>query len=196
MAKRQAEIVRETRETFVKVSIELDGTGEASVRTGVGFFDHILTLMMMHGGFNGLIEARGDLEVDNHHTVEDVGITLGTAFNEALGDRKGINRYGHALIPMDEALSQVVVDLSRRPFLVYEAPPMAERIGSMESELVPEFLRAFAQHGGITLHARILYGKNSHHMVEALFKALGRSLREASIIGGLYHGIPSTKGRL
>jgi imidazoleglycerol-phosphate dehydratase len=118
------------------------------------------------------------------------------ALNEALGDRKGINRYGHAIIPMDEALSQVVVDLSRRPYLVYEAPPMTEKIGALESELVPEFLRALAQHGAMTMHARILYGANSHHMVEALFKALGRALHEASHVGGFYQGVPSTKGTL
>ncbi|MCX7823854.1 MAG: imidazoleglycerol-phosphate dehydratase HisB [Syntrophobacterales bacterium] len=196
MGKRRAEVVRETRETVIRVSIELDVMDDVLIKTGIGFFDHMLTLMMVHGRLSGYIEASGDIEVDNHHTVEDVGIALGIAFNEALGDRKGINRYGYALIPMDEALSQVVVDLSRRPFLVYKAPPMAERIGSMESELVPEFLRAFAQHGGITLHAHILYGTNSHHMVESLFKALGRALCEASTIGGFYRGVPSTKGTL
>lgn len=196
MTDRRAEVVRKTKETLVRVSIELDGAGEVLVKTGVGFFDHMLTLMMVHGKFSANIEASGDIEVDNHHTVEDVGIVLGMAFDKALGNREGINRYGYALIPMDEALSQVVVDLSRRPFLVYEAPHMAERIGSMESELVPEFLRAFTQHGGMTLHARILYGTNSHHMVESLFKALGRALHEASVIGGFYHGVPSTKGSL
>ncbi|MGC8719529.1 MAG: imidazoleglycerol-phosphate dehydratase HisB [Thermodesulforhabdaceae bacterium] len=196
MAERKAQVERKTKETVVSVSLNLDGTGEASVKTGIGFFDHMLTLMIVHGRFDARINASGDTDVDNHHTVEDVGITLGMAFNEALGDRKGINRYGHALIPMDEALSQVVVDLSRRPYLVYETPPMAERIGSMESELVPEFLRAFAQHGGITLHARILYGTNSHHMVESLFKAMGKALHKASSIGGFYRDIPSTKGTL
>ncbi|MEJ5300576.1 MAG: imidazoleglycerol-phosphate dehydratase HisB [Thermodesulforhabdaceae bacterium] len=196
MPGRRAKIVRETKETVVKAEIELDGSGMATIRTGVGFFDHMLTLMAAHGKFDIFLEASGDVHVDNHHTVEDVGITLGMAFNEALGDRAGINRYGHALIPMDEALSQVVIDLSRRPILIYEAPPMAERIGTMETELVPEFLRAFAQHGGITLHARILYGANSHHMVESLFKALGRALHEASSLSDFYKGIPSTKGIL
>jgi imidazoleglycerol-phosphate dehydratase len=196
MSERKAKVVRETKETVVKAEIEIDGSGESSIKTGIGFFDHMLILMAAHGRFNIFLEASGDVYVDNHHTVEDVGITLGMAFNEALGDRTGINRYGHALIPMDEALSQVVIDLSRRPFLVYEAPSMAEKIGTMESELVPEFLRAFAQHGGITLHARILYGTNSHHMVESLFKALGRALHEASSLSNFYRGVPSTKGSL
>ncbi len=193
---RKATVSRKTAETEVRVILELDGVGEAYIKTGIGFFDHMLSLMVIHGGMNCTVEAKGDLNVDSHHTVEDVGICMGMAFKEALGDKRGINRYGYALVPMDEALSQVVVDISGRPFLVYESPPLASKIGQMESELVPEFLRAFAIHSAVTIHARILYGTNSHHMIESLFKAFGRALWEASRVGGIYKGIPSSKGIL
>ncbi len=193
---RKATIKRKTRETDIQVSLSIDGDGKTYIRTGIGFFDHMLELMAVHGSMDLHIEASGDLEVDNHHTVEDVGLCLGMALNESLGDRKGINRYGHAVIPMDEALAEVVIDLSNRPYLVYETPPLIDRLGSMESELIPEFLRAFSQTGGITLHATVRYGNNSHHMIEALFKALGRAIREATRTSDIYSDIPSSKGIL
>lgn len=189
-------VSRNTRETQISVEITLDGTGRSELDTGVPFLDHMLTLFAVHGIFDLKIKAAGDLEVDAHHTVEDAGICLGQALSEALGDRTAIARYGHSTIPMDEALASVSLDLSNRPYLVYETPPMTERTGEFETALAPEFFRAFCQHGGVTLHVRILYGSNAHHMLEAAFKALARALDMAVSLEPRRSGIPSSKGAL
>lgn len=193
---RSGKVDRKTKETQIQAEIVLDGSGKAELNTGVPFLDHMLTLFSVHGFFDLRIKAAGDLDVDAHHTVEDIGICLGKAFSEALGNRAGIRRYGDASIPMDEALTTVTLDLSNRPFLVYDAPPMADRTGDFETALVPEFLRAFCQNGGITLHVRVLYGSNAHHMIEAAFKALGRALDMAASFDPRRAGVPSSKGAL
>jgi len=191
---RWAQVVRETAETKVRVSLNLDGTGEGRVSTGIGFFDHMLTLLARHGSFDLEVEAKGDLEVDGHHTVEDTGICLGRAFLQARGEGKGIARFGHALLPMDEALALVAVDISGRGFLAYEVPCPVERVGALDSQLGEEFLRALAANGGITLHVRLLAGANGHHILEAVFKGLGVALRSALRVEG--DRVPSTKGVL
>lgn len=196
MEARTGQIDRKTNETHIRVDLNLDGEGRASLRTGVPFLDHMLTLLAVHGFFDLAVEARGDLEIDAHHTVEDIGISFGEAFAAAVGDRKSICRYGEASVPMDEACARVVLDLSNRPFLVYEAPAMASRVGAFETELMPEFLRAFSQRGGITLHVHVLYGSNTHHMIEAVFKALGRALDLATRFDPRRTGVPSSKGVL
>ncbi|MDK2855942.1 MAG: imidazoleglycerol-phosphate dehydratase [Bacillota bacterium] len=193
---RRCELARSTRETRVRLTLALDGQGKAEVRTGVGFFDHLLTLWAAHGGFDLGVEAEGDTWVDDHHTVEDVGLTLGAAFGRALGEKRGIRRYGAALLPMDEALVQVAVDLSGRPYLHYHVPFPVLQIGSFAAELVPEFLRAFAGEAKLTLHVDLLHGENGHHIAEAVFKGLGRALREAASIDPGVQEIPSTKGVL
>ncbi len=193
---RKGAVQRNTKETQVTVELVLDGTGRAQVETGVPFLDHMLTLFAVHGLFDLTVRAAGDLAVDAHHTVEDVGICLGTALAQALGDRSGIRRYGDFTVPMDEALASVTLDLSNRPFLVYNTPPMADRTGEFDTELAPEFFRAFAQHGGVTLHIRIAYGANTHHMLEAAFKALGRALGIAVSLDPRRTGVPSSKGTL
>ena len=193
---RTEEVYRKTRETEVKAKVNLDGEGKAAVASGVPFLDHMLTLFAVHGLFNLKIKATGDLEVDAHHTVEDIGISLGLALSEALGDRKGIVRYGDFTVPMDEALASVSLDLSNRPFLVYDSPPMSDRTGEFETQLAPEFFRAFCQNGGVTLHVRILYGSNTHHMLEAAFKAFARALSIAVSRDPRRSGIPSSKGAL
>lgn len=193
---RRATVERKTRETAVAVSVVLDGTGTADVETGLPFFDHMLTLWAVHGLFDLNVRAQGDLAVDGHHTVEDVGITLGQALSTALGDRKGIRRYGAAFVPMDEALAQVSLDLSNRPYLVCRLPRLAERVGAFETELAPEFFRALCQHGGITAHILVPYGDNSHHILEAVFKAFGRALDEAVRLDPRRAAIPSSKGIL
>ena len=185
---------RETKETTVDVVLDIDGAGQASASTGIPFFDHMLEQLGKHGGFDLKIEAQGDLEIDLHHTVEDVGIVLGTAFTEAIGDKAGVRRFASALVPLDEALVQVALDLSGRPFLVYEVDPVAEWIGTFDPQLAEEFWRAFAFAAGITLHLRSLSGRNGHHVIEASFKGVARSLRDAVKIEGT--GIPSTKGNL
>lgn len=194
--KRTGDVERTTAETRISVKISLDGTGAADLDTGVPFLDHMLTLFAVHGLFDLEVKAVGDLEIDAHHTVEDIGIALGMALSKALGDRKGITRYGHFMLPMDETLACVTLDLSNRPFLVYDTPPMADRTGDFETQLAPEFFRAFCQHGGLTLHIRVLYGANAHHMLEAAFKALGRSLAAAVSLDPRRSGIPSSKGTL
>jgi imidazoleglycerol-phosphate dehydratase len=194
--RRTGKVERTTMETRVLVEICLDGTGAVDVNTGVPFLDHMLTLFAVHGLFDLKVTAKGDLEVDAHHTVEDIGISIGQALSKALGDRKGITRYGHFTVPMDEALACVTLDLSNRPFLIYDAPPMAERTGEFETQLAPEFFRAFCQHGGITMHIRILYGTNTHHMLEAAFKALGRALAASVSPDPRRSTIPSSKGTL
>ena len=185
---------RETKETTVDLVLEIDGGGSASASTGIPFFDHMLEQLGKHGGFDLRVEATGDLEVDLHHTVEDVGIVLGTALAEALGDKAGVRRFANALVPLDEALVQVALDLSGRPFLVYAVDPVAERIGTFDPQLAEEFWRAFAFAAGITLHVTSLTGKNGHHVIEASFKGVARALRDAVRIEGT--GVPSTKGTL
>jgi len=191
---RIAKIERKTNETFIKLKINLDGSGKTSINTGVGFFDHMLNLMAFHGGFDLDIDAKGDLNVCDHHLVEDIGIVLGKCFLEALGDKKGINRYGNFFIPMDESLAHVSLDISGRSFLVFQCDFTRENIGTFSTEMVKEFFRSFAFNSAITLHARVLYGENDHHKAEALFKALGRALREAKKITS--DELPSTKGLL
>ena len=193
---RRADIVRETKETNVQVTLELDGTGKSEIHTGIGFFDHMLTLMAAHGKFDLNVTCRGDLHVDGHHSVEDIGITLGQALKQALGDGSGINRYGSFFLPMDETLALVALDLSGRPYLVYDGGAVAPMIGEYDAELTEEFLRALVVHGGITLHVKILYGQNSHHKIEAIFKGLGHALRQAVESDPRGNGIPSTKGVL
>lgn len=193
---RQAKIARKTAETEIEVSFQADGTGVSAVNTGIGFFDHMLILFTKHGLFDTVINCKGDLYVDGHHTVEDVGISLGQAIHQALGDKAGIKRYGTSFVPMDEALALVSLDVSGRPYLVYEAGDLAPMIGAYDSQLTEEFLRALCVHAGITLHVKVLRGSNSHHIVEAIFKALGRALGEAVQKDPRIHGVMSTKGSL
>ena len=184
---------RKTKETDISANLCLDG-GEVRVDTGIGFFDHMLTALAFYAGFGLELKAVGDLHVDGHHTVEDTGIVLGQAFRQALGDRKGIRRFGSAFVPMDEALCLTVADLSNRPFLVFDASMPQPMIGAYDSCLTEEFMRAFATNAGLTLHMKCLYGKNAHHITEALFKALGVAVREAVQVTGA--GVTSTKGVL
>lgn len=190
---RQASIQRTTKETDVSLTLCLDG-GEVNVSTGIGFFDHMLTALAFYAGFGLELSALGDLHVDGHHTVEDVGIVLGQAFREALGDKKGIHRYGTAFVAMDEALCRTVLDCSNRPYLVFDAPMPQPVIGGYDSCLTVEFMRAFAVNSGITLHQKCEYGGNAHHITEALFKSLGLALKEAVQIEG--DKVVSTKGVL
>ena len=185
---------RETKETKIELTLDVDGAGQATASTGIPFFDHMLEQLGKHGGWDLRIAAEGDLEIDTHHTIEDVGIVLGTAFKEALGDKAGVRRFASAVVPLDEALVQVALDLSGRPFLVYEVDPKSEWIGTFDPQLTEEFWRAFAFAAGITLHMRSLSGKNGHHIIEASFKGVARSLRDAVKIEGT--GVPSTKGAL
>jgi imidazoleglycerol-phosphate dehydratase len=193
---RTATVDRKTGETEISITLSLDGTGHPDIRTGIPFFDHMLTLFARHGLFDLVVLAKGDIEVDYHHTVEDVGITLGQALGKALGDKAGIRRYGSAYVPMDEALARVVVDCSGRPFLAYEAPRGVEAIGMFPFQLVEEFLRAVAVQAGLTLHVSILVGRDAHHMAEAIFKAFARALDVAVSRDERVKGIPSTKGVL
>ena len=191
---RAAEVIRRTRETNVRVRLNVDGTGQTVISTGVGFFDHMLTALGAHAGFDLLVQVQGDLNVDCHHTIEDTGIVLGQALQKALGDVP-VARYGSAFIPMDEALGFVALDISRRPFLVFQCDFAADRIGEMDTQMVEEFFRAFAFQAGITLHAKVEYGKNDHHKAEALFKALAHSLKAAVVPLG-DRAVLSTKGVL
>ena len=193
---RNAEVKRATAETKIEVSLELDGAGKTDISTGIGFFDHMLNLFAAHGRFDLKVQCHGDIDVDGHHSVEDIGIALGQALKEALGDKRGIARYGTFYLPMDEALAFVSLDISGRPYLVYEGGEMAPMIGDYDTELTEEFLRALAVNAGLTLHAKVLYGKNSHHKVEAIFKALGHALRIAVSKDPRMDGVPSTKGVL
>jgi imidazoleglycerol-phosphate dehydratase len=193
---RKSEVHRETKETRVNVAIDLDGVGTVDVKTGIGFFDHMLTHIGRHGLLDLRVAAEGDLDVDAHHTVEDVGICLGKAFLEALGERKGITRYGHAVVPMDEALAEVAIDISGRPFLSFQANLSRARVGEFDAELTEEFLRAFAVNGRVTLHVVLREGTNVHHSIEAIFKAFGRALDGATRIDPRVTGVPSTKGML
>ena len=195
-AARKASLQRTTKETDIQLALALDGTGKTTVRTGVGFLDHMLTLLAVHGFFDLEITARGDLEVDDHHTVEDLGICLGQAFAQALGDKSGISRYGHAYVPMDETLARVCVDFSNRPFLHYQVAVKENKIGSFDVSLAKEFLRALSLHAGLTLHVDLLHGENGHHILEAVFKALGRALAVAAAPNQRVTGQLSSKGML
>ncbi len=190
---RTAAVERNTKETQIKVSLNLDG-GEVQVSTGIGFFDHMLTAFGFYAGVGLQLEARGDLYVDGHHTVEDTGIVLGQALKEALGDRKGIRRFGSAYVPMDEALTFTALDFSNRPYLVFDAPMSQERIGDYDACLTLEFMRALAHNAGITLHQKCFYGANAHHITEGLFKSLGLAVKDAVRIEGT--AVTSTKGVL
>jgi len=194
---RQASVQRQTKETDIRVSINIDGGGRADIDTGIGFLDHMLEQIARHGLMDIEIRAKGDLHIDAHHTTEDVGIVLGQAFRQALGEKKGIVRYADAIIPLDEALSRVVVDISSRPWLVWKVDFPTEKIGTFDTELVHEFFYAFAVNAGLTLHVENLYGRNSHHIAETCFKALARALRAAASIDDRMAGqVPSTKGSL
>ncbi len=193
---RTADITRKTKETQIRVKLDLDGSGQCSLNTSVGFLDHMLSLLAVHGSFNLELKAEGDLYVDQHHTVEDIGICLGQAFAKALGKRKSIRRYGMQMIPMDEAMASVVVDLSNRPYLVYNVPKLSERVGEFETQLIQEFLRAFTVQAGVTMHVNVFYGDNSHHVIEAIFKAWARAMRHACEIDPGLDSVPSTKGVL
>jgi imidazoleglycerol-phosphate dehydratase len=185
---------RNTRETSISCRIDLDGSGRTEIDTGIGFFNHMLDLFAFHGGFDLTLKADGDLDVDDHHTIEDCGILLGTCVKQALGDRAGIARYGSFTLPMDEALATVTLDIIGRPYTVVNCPLKRESVGMMSTEMVPEFFRAFAEASGITLHVNVHYGDNDHHKIEAVFKAFGHALHQASEVIGT--GVPSTKGML
>jgi imidazoleglycerol-phosphate dehydratase len=194
---RIATVSRRTSETDVTVSVNLDGTGQREISTGVGFFDHMLDQLARHGLFDLQVKAVGDLHIDAHHTVEDTAIALGEAFRKALGTRAGITRYGHAYVPMDETLARVALDISGRPFLVWNVAFTQPRLGEMDSELFWHVFHSFAQAAGITVHVEVLHGRNNHHIAEGLFKALARALRQAVEIDPRQPGdIPSTKGTL
>ncbi len=193
---RKAKISRKTKETEVKLDLNLDGSGKHRISTSIPFLDHMLTLFSVHGLFNLAVQASGDTAVDFHHTVEDVGICLGSALKKALGGKEGICRYGSAFVPMDESLSSVHVDLSGRPHLIYHLPLRKRKIGDFDTDLVKEFFQALVNNAAITLHAQVVYGDNGHHMVESLFKACGRALRKAVSQDKKVRGIPSTKGKL
>ena len=196
MAARNASVQRDTRETQIRVSLNLDGSGEGRFATGIPFLDHMLDQVARHGLIDLDIEARGDREIDDHHTVEDIGITLGQAFDKAVGDKKGIVRYGHSYVPLDEALSRVVVDLSGRPGLEYFVEFPRARIGEFDVDLFREFFQGFVNHAKVTLHIDNLRGRNAHHIVETVFKAFGRALRMACELDPRSGGVPSTKGSL
>ena len=194
---RQANVKRATKETDIAVTVDLDGTGAAQVATGVGFLDHMLDLLARHSRIDLTVTAKGDLHIDQHHTTEDVGIALGQAVKQALGDMKGITRYAHAYLPMDETLSRVALDISGRPYLVFKVPFPGQKIGVFDTQLVREWFQAFAMNAGITLHVETLYGANDHHVAESCFKGLARALRVAVAIDPRAAGeIPSTKGQL
>jgi imidazoleglycerol-phosphate dehydratase len=197
MPSRSAEVIRNTLETKIRVRLDLDGSGRSRLATGIGFLDHMLDQIARHGLFDLEVEAQGDLHIDGHHTVEDVGITLGQAFAKAVGDRKGVRRYGHAYVPLDEALSRVVIDLSGRPGLVLDIAFTRAMIGELETELIHEFFQGFANHAAVTLHVDNLKGENAHHQAETAFKAFGRALRMAVELDPRAAGLmPSTKGVL
>lgn len=196
MIERQAKIARESKETKIDLNINLDGAGKYEGDTGIGFFDHMLCLFAKQGLLDLCVNVQGDLNVDSHHTIEDVGIVLGSAIKEAMKGKEGIKRYGTSFVPMDETLATVSLDLSGRAFLVFEGNFTVDRLGSFDTEMVEEFFRAVASNAGITIHARVIYGKNNHHMVEALFKAFGKALSEALTYDARIKGVLSTKGFL
>jgi imidazoleglycerol-phosphate dehydratase len=196
MAARFASIKRETTETQIELSLNLDGEGNRELEVPVPFLRHMLDQFAKHGGFDLTVRAQGDIDIDDHHTVEDIGIALGLAFKQAIGDKKGIRRCGNRFTPMDEALAQVTIDISGRSFLVFHAEFPKEQVGTFNTELVEEFFRAFAGNAGVTLHINVHYGTNTHHMIEAIYKAFGGALSEAAAIDPRVKGIPSTKGVL
>ena len=193
---RQASVSRTTSETDIKLSFNIDGTGDTKLETDVPFMNHMLDLFAKHGQFDLHVDANGDVDVDDHHTVEDIGICLGQTLLESLGDKKGIKRYASVFVPMDESLAQVIIDVSNRPHLEFRAEFPSANVGSFTTELVHEFLWKFALEARVTLHVIVHYGKNTHHMIEAIFKALGRALDEATSIDPRVQGVPSTKGLL
>jgi imidazoleglycerol-phosphate dehydratase len=193
---RTCRLERKTAETQVKVELNLDGQGKADIRTGIAFLDHMLTLFCVHGGFDLDVQAKGDLEVDFHHTVEDVALVLGEGVSTALDDRCGIRRYGFAVTPMDDALAEVAIDLSNRPFLVFHLPSKLVSVGRFDSGLAKEFFRAFAVKGGMNLHINVKYGENEHHVLEAAYKSMGRALKQAVSIDADRRGVRSSKGVL
>src|SRR6059058_1574136 len=194
---RTATIKRKTKETDIEVSVNLDGTGVSNVATGIGFLDHMLDLLARHSRIDVVVKATGDLHIDHHHTTEDVGIALGQAVKQALGDMKGITRYADVHVPMDEALTRVAIDISGRPFLVFQAEFVRDKVGSFDTELVQEWFQAFAVNSGVTLHVATLYGTNDHHIAESCFKGLARALRAAVAIDvRAANEVPSTKGSL
>lgn len=194
---RKGSIRRTTKETDIEVTVDLDGTGSSTIASGIGFLDHMLDLLARHSRIDLTVHAKGDLHIDQHHTTEDTGIALGQAVKQALGDRAGITRYADVHVPMDEALTRVAIDISGRPFLVFDATFMRDKIGTFDTELVREWFQAFAVHAGVTLHVSTLYGSNDHHIAESCFKGLARALRAAIEIDPRLAGeIPSTKGSL
>ena len=193
---RRAEIERKTAETQISIKLNLDGEGTCDIATGIGFLDHMLTLLAKHSFMDLTVKAKGDLEVDSHHTVEDIGIVLGEALREALGDKAGIHRYGNCFIPMDETLAQACLDFSGRPFLVFGAEIPKIKLGNYDTEMTEEFFRAVAMHCGLTLHIRVLYGSNVHHIIEAIFKAFARAVAEAAAVDPRVKGVMSSKGVL
>ncbi|MEY8352072.1 imidazoleglycerol-phosphate dehydratase HisB [Lachnospiraceae bacterium 54-53] len=193
---RSADISRTTRETDIRMTLDLDGSGKAEITTGIGFFDHMLNSFARHGFFDLKLSVKGDLEVDTHHTIEDTGIVLGTAIRNALGDKKSIKRYGSILLPMDETLILCAIDLSGRPYLAYDVPLTAERVGDFETEMVREFFYAVSYASEMNLHIRKLAGENNHHLIEGIFKAFAKSLDEATLPDPRITGVLSTKGTL
>ncbi len=193
---RKVKLSRETKETKIDMEFNPDGSGKADISTGIPFFDHMLTLFTVHGFFDIVMRVRGDIEVDFHHTVEDVGIALGTALSDAIGDRHGIARYGSGFVPMDEALARVNIDLSNRPYLVYNVPEVLRSRGDFDVWLAKEFFRAFSVKGGMNLHINVDYGENEHHVIESIFKAFGRALNTASSLDIAVSGVLSSKGTL
>jgi len=194
---RTAKIDRKTKETDIKLTFNLDGKGKYSIDTSIPFLDHMLSLLCKHGVFDMRLNAKGDIDIDYHHTVEDVGIVLGKAVKQALGDMKGISRFGQAMVPMDEALASVSLDISGRPYLVYKVEfPKRGKLKNFDQDLIEDFLQAFVSNSGITLHVGSPYGRNTHHIIEAIFKALGRALRNAVSVDPRIKGLPTTKGKL
>ncbi|MBD3108563.1 imidazoleglycerol-phosphate dehydratase HisB [Bacillus sp. AGMB 02131] len=194
--KREGKVYRKTNETEIQLAFELDGEGKSALKTGVPFMDHMLDLVAKHGQFNLDIDANGDIEIDDHHTTEDIGICLGQAILQSLGDKKGIKRYGNAFVPMDDALAQVVIDLSNRPHLEFRGEWPSQKVGTFDTELVHEFLWKLALEARMNLHVIVHYGRNTHHIIEAIFKAFARALDEATLIDDRVKGVPSSKGML
>jgi imidazoleglycerol-phosphate dehydratase len=193
---RRAAVERTTAETSVRVDLSLDGTGRGQIHTTIPFLDHMLTLLAKHGFFNLTVQAKGDTDIDDHHTIEDIGIVMGGALKQALGSKEGVRRFGWASVPLDETLAQVTVDLSGRPYLVYHVELPQRRIKEFDLGLFEDFFQAFATHGALTLHVNVLYGRNPHHIMESVFKALAKALDQATSIDGRVRGVLSTKGRL
>lgn len=193
---RNYKLNRITNETAIDLDFTIDGTGTSSIDTGVGFFDHMLTLMTKHGLFDLQVTCDGDLEVDQHHSVEDIGIVMGQAFHQALAGKEGITRYATVTSPMDEALATISLDISGRPYLVYHVERLKDKVGAFDTELVEEFFLGFVRHAGVTLHINLAYGKNTHHIIESIFKGFGRALDQASQKSERIKGVPSTKGAL